>query len=98
MSFVWALTFLALIAASTGVAPGDEAQRCEDARQNGHLEPIIYAEHVRALMDSRNYEYLLNHNEAVWEEVNMDTSNSIDDKVSLIIIMRSILNSSVIQL
>ena len=76
MFAVWILNFLAVITVSNGVAPGDENQLCPEIREQGILSAIAYSVNMRVLMDSWNYEALLNdHNRrAVWDEVNNDTS------------------------
>ena len=59
MSVACILTFLAVITVSTGVAPGDEDQLCQELRENGVLSTIAYSVNTNVLMDSWNYEALL---------------------------------------
>ena len=87
MSSALALTFFALITVSTGVAPGDEHHLCQNMRKSGEFQTITYSVNMRVLMDSWNYESLLNHSngDPVWDKVNNDAVYS--SAVSLIINM-----------
>ena len=83
------LPFVCVVSArlAVGIAPGDEDPLCDILRTSGssRLALLNYERGQSILMDSWNYEFLLDRDEAVWDTVDYDTNNAnaTIDRVSI---------------
>ena len=63
----------------TQIAPGDEAQLCEELRADHVIQIPTYPDHIKVLMDSWNYRNLLPPRAgAVWDQVDDDMNNPVE--------------------
>ena len=82
------LVSLAVVTISAGVAPGDEELSiCSNLRSQGAAPTPTYSANMKVLMDSWNYQSLLPPRAgAVWEQVDNDTNNRVEEITNVITI------------
>ena len=79
------LMSLAVVTTSAGVATGDEELgTCSNLRSQGAAPIPAYSANMRVLMDSWNYQNLLSPRPgAVWEQVDNDENNSLQETTNV---------------